>query len=666
MNEHTTQSPPEFERVAQARPDEIVLEIIVDPQRRFFEQLFWDATGYLCLATKTPRFREEFFAYPDELGDALEWLHEQYRHQRDAYFSPMLFSERKRSKETVRVAPAVYADVDTCARSTIDPEPTIAIATSPGRFQGLWLLKGVVDPRLVEDASKRLAYAHEGADRNGWDLTQLLRVPQSLNAKPERRLTEGSMPAVEEVSRTDHRFTLADFSHFPTIATSPDAHDALMPSDVGTREQAVAILERYRDLPHDAREHFFRAPAEDWSRALCRLERSLLEQQPRPSRQDVFRVCYHAASNKFLRDGRRLADLWEDVLRAEARAAEVVVAESATGPLVLRRASSIRPEPVTWAWHQRIPLRCLTLVVGPPGKNKSTFVLERAARATRGELEGDLYGAPVNCVIASAEDSAKHTLVPRLMAARADLERVFFVEMEGGDVSLPRDIEKLEHEVTAIDARIVVLDPVNAYLDAGVDSHRDESMRRALAPLAAFAERGDRAIVGVAHLNKRESTDLVSRVGASIANTAAPRSVLLVGSDPNQSAEDGPQRVVVHGKSNLSAHAPTLRFDAEQCFVASIETVRIAWPGEVATSASEVLDTMTDKGAVAEAEDFLTQELAAGPIDVPTLLAGAMKLGIAEKTLRRAKANLRVEAQKLGMRKGWVWVLPAQDDQDGH
>jgi KaiC/GvpD/RAD55 family RecA-like ATPase len=88
-------------------------------------------------------------------------------------------------------------------------------------------------------------------------------------------------------------------------------------------------------------------------------------------------------------------------------------------------------EQTRWAWQDRIPLGGVTLLAGQEGSGKTTILANVLARATRGQLPGDLIGDPVGCVYATAEDSHSRTLAPRMAAAGADLDRIFFVEVDG-------------------------------------------------------------------------------------------------------------------------------------------------------------------------------------------------------------------------------------------
>ena len=179
---------------------------------------------------------------------------------------------------------------------------------------------------------------------------------------------------------------------------------------------------------------------------------------------------------------------------------------------VLLAASTIRPEEVEWYYEGRVPLGSLTLLVGQAGLGKTMFACELSARGSRGQL-----GSPAAAVIfATAEDSLAHTLVPRLTAAGADLARVRFMKivddgLEG--LTLPEDIDKLHDAVETTGAKLIVLDPVVGHLSGNIDSHKDHSVRRALAPLAALAESTGAAILGIGHLNKSHSTDVLTRLG---------------------------------------------------------------------------------------------------------------------------------------------------------
>ncbi len=226
-------------------------------------------------------------------------------------------------------------------------------------------------------------------------------------------------------------------------------------------------------------------------------------------------------------------------------------------------ASDVEARPVRWLWRERIPIGGLTLLVGRGGRGKSTIVVELAARLSNGQLDGDLKGEPVEVAYFSAEDGREFVLKPRITAAGADDYRVGFPELldESGaprPVTLPADVDLVRRVLGEMEVRLVVFDPVVAYLDRHVNSWKDQDVRRVLAPLAALAEDLDVAVAGVVHLTKSPTTDLIDRVGGSSGFANAARSVLAADYHPDH--PDGKEHVLVHAKSNWGVHAPTLRY----------------------------------------------------------------------------------------------------------
>jgi len=137
-------------------------------------------------------------------------------------------------------------------------------------------------------------------------------------------------------------------------------------------------------------------------------------------------------------------------------------------------ASSVRPRQVSWLWKERIPLSELTLLVGEPGVGKTTLLLDLAAQLTRGRVPGSLRGHPARVIVASAEDSPEATLVPRLVAARADLDLVDFT---GDGFSIPADLPDLEDRIAGSSEPYVllVLDPLEAFLPVRLNTWRNST-----------------------------------------------------------------------------------------------------------------------------------------------------------------------------------------------
>ena len=283
-------------------------------RERFFKAVFGEAEGYVCLASRTSQqFREEFFKYPEQLPQILEYVNRAYNGA-DVYFCPQLLTNQKRTKGFVSTCPNVWADLDECDPSVVSPEPSIVIESSKGRWQAFWILTEPADPVDAEDASHRLAYkyANYGADQSGWDLTQLLRVPMTYNLK--RHEQEVVLPKrIQE----DRKYLLSVFKQIPEVPGYEWVSEPF-PSDAVTSLAPESILDRYRiTLDPQAHVLFTQEPREDWSKALWQLEMMLLEAGM--SREECFVVAQSAKCNKFARDQRPITYLWKDVCRAYSR-----------------------------------------------------------------------------------------------------------------------------------------------------------------------------------------------------------------------------------------------------------------------------------------------------------------------------------------------------------
>jgi hypothetical protein len=205
-----------------------------------------------------------------------------------------------------------------------------------------------------------------------------------------------------------------------------------------------------------------------------------------------------------------------------------------------RQLSEVEPERVDWLWRGRIPKGKLTLIDGDPGLGKTVMTIDCAARVSVGCQWPD--GAPCvegGVVICSAEDGLADTIRPRLDAAGGDPEKVLALGtlMEDGNerlISIPEDISAIEQGIERVDAAAVFIDPLMAFLSGRHNAHKDQDVRRALAPLAGLAERTGVAVAVVRHLNKATGGNPLYRGGGSIGIVGAARSALLVAKHPEE------------------------------------------------------------------------------------------------------------------------------------
>jgi putative DNA primase/helicase len=334
-------------------------------------------------------------------------------------------------------------------------------------------------------------------------------------------------------------------------------------------------------------------------------------------------------------------------------------------------------KPVKWAWRDRIALGKLTALSGRPKVGKGLLYSDLIARATRGELEGDLDG-PRNAIIVTTEDDPGDTLKPRLMAANAALERVSFFRMGTKDepvpFRVPEHAEELGRRIAQKHAAFVVIDPLVEFIDGKLDSHKSQAVRQALASLNSIAREQGCAVPTVIHLNKGASTDPLLRQEASAAFTQVVRGGLLLGHDPQDpDGDSGDQRVLAVSASNLAAIAPSLVYRIETRRVVGdtgeeITTAGVVCIGESSADGHDLLRGQGDPDERAdrdEAVEFLEAELAEGARPAGEVQTAARKAGIGPWPLKRAKRELGVDSNKRGMDGGWWWELPEGDDPKG-
>jgi putative DNA primase/helicase len=274
-------------------------------------------------------------------------------------------------------------------------------------------------------------------------------------------------------------------------------------------------------------------------------------------------------------------------------------------------------------------------------------------------------------IILSAEDGAADTVVPRLMAAGADRNRVHVVPaVRNADgsrrtLNLQNDFDLLERKIREIgDVALVGVDPVSSYLGK-TDSHKNSEVRGVLEPLSEMAERTRVAVLSVTHFSKagaKNTTKALHRFIGSIAFTGAPRAAFAVIED----AEHDGRRLFLHAKNNLARAPQGLAFRLEQCIIdEDIVASRIWWDAEpVAITADEALaadaagtETRTAK---AEAIEFLQAVLAGEPKPASEVNRMAREHGLTAKAVRSARETLGVTIERNGFGPGSksLWSLP--------
>ena len=307
--------------------------------------------------------------------------------------------------------------------------------------------------------------------------------------------------------------------------------------------------------------------------------------------------------------------------------------------------SEVQSQEIEWLWYPFIPYGKLTIIQGDPGDGKTTMVLNLAAKLSKGEaLDKNMkVTEPVNVIYQTAEDGLADTVKPRLELAGADCERIIVIDES--DKSLSMVDERLEEAIVRTGARLLILDPIQAYLGGGMDMNRANEARDMTKKLGALAEKTKCAIILIGHMNKASGNKAAYRGMGSIDFFAVARSVLLVGRVEGESNT----RAVVQIKNNLAA------FGHPKAFALSEDGFK--WLGDYEITVDEVLGGITPKANKMEQAKQMLRELAETQSAVLSneIFDRANELGISKRTLENAKKELGVQTRKIN--NAWYWEL---------
>lgn len=307
---------------------------------------------------------------------------------------------------------------------------------------------------------------------------------------------------------------------------------------------------------------------------------------------------------------------------------------------------TIEAEEVKWLWYPYIPFGKLTIVQGDPGEGKTTFILRLAAQLSNGECFGntsdDEKREPIHIIYQTAEDGLADTVKPHLEAAGADCSKILVID--DSEKSLYMQDERIEKALKQTGAKMLVLDPIQAYLGDNVDINRANETRDVTKKLSALAERTGCAIILIGHMNKASASKAAYRGIGSIDFFALARSVLLVARVPDQPNI----RAVAQIKNNLAQEGDTVAF--------RLDSDGFDWIGEYDVSVSELLGGNPSGNKRNQAEEFLRKVLAGGKsVPANDIVQQGKALGISRRTVDTVKGELGVKSVRIGT--AWHWKL---------
>ena len=295
------------------------------------------------------------------------------------------------------------------------------------------------------------------------------------------------------------------------------------------------------------------------------------------------------------------------------------------------RMSDVELTPVEWLWKPYLPFGKLSVLQGNPGEGKTYFAMHLAAACTNGKLLPNMERMePFNVIYQTAEDGLGDTVKPRLIEAGADLDRVLVID--DSDVQLTLSDERIEKAIIENNARLVIIDPIQAYLGADVDMNRANEVRPIFMRLGQVAQRTGCAILLIGHLNKAAGMQSLQRGLGSIDIAAAVRSVMFIG----KLKHDPIMRILTHEKSSLAPPGASLAFSLG-------DEGGFRWGGEYDITADEMLSGIEPQRETKtqQAKDLICALLAGGKqVLSEDIDKAALERGIPGRTVRDAKREL--------------------------
>jgi len=486
----------------------------------------------------------------------------------------------------------------------------------------------------------------------------------------------------------DHYPSLHDLLVPPESWLDEFARNTRAPIDVGELEysdfepsaQLLILTDEWDGVDHDRSEWFYKVVSlaydegalsgdSDW--LMSRLCAEKYEE--RGDLEEQFALCWLKAERAKrtidAKPGGGIGLAPKGAKLTEREKAAINDPKTFHGNFIVRCLDDVEEQPTLWLWDDRIPLGELTLIAGREGVGKSTYLAHLAARITNGTAQGDLYGKRKGVLYIAQEDSWSRTIKPRMMAAGADMKKVFYLDVveDGTPLTIPEHSEVLASLATDYDVAAIMFDPIVSVIDDEISTDKTRELRTALEPLRKEAERAGVALLALVHHNKTPGTDANSKIAGARGWTEVARAIIQLVQNP----EDEDTCILSSTKNNLGKlHRNHLLYEIKGKKFSKngqeIRTSRIEFTGSSTISAQSVLEGRNHgkrgRPVTEETKTLIEIIKDKGPISTSELAKTTnTKYEAVRKTLVRAEARQDVKRDVDGH---WVVGDPIQDEVD--
>ncbi len=613
------------------------------------ERVWKDQPGkYFCISSKshTGKWDDKFFTR-SELSKVHQYVKDNL--DKDLYWCPHGFSRRRRLKEYAVLPKLLWADLDEADPAQMTPMPTLAWESSPGRYVGLWLL----DEEIESDSiNRRLTYAVE-ADLGGWDLTQVLRVPGTVNYKYT------SNPRVKILWTDGPSFTIKEI-------------ETLLPQETESEPsfpEAIKVFKRYeKKLTPFARRELLNGKPKVGKRSevLWRLNNDCIEAGM--DTEEAFTLLRVSPWNKF--SGRNNGDKQlrrelDKVIEQKLESAPITAREDAESERFLSIAiKDVEEEAVDWIWYPYLARGEVTILEGDPGLGKSYMAQMIGMHIVDGKkLPTVKAHAVVKGKVAyfDTENSVATVTKRRLsdngcknMAHYYQEEQFFMIDEE-------EVLEEVYEGIQGLKPDLIVFDTINTYIGKA-DTHKASETQQALSYFVEIAKRFNCSVVLVRHLTKSTKDRALYRGQGSIAYAGIARVVITVGQHP----DEPDTRVMAVTKLNITKKPMALTFTIESLkdTIKYQDRSKFVWGEFVDLEADEILQSASSnakKDRKTEVEDALRDILTDGPMLLSEVKRAMEARGMNMKIVRTVSKEIGIvrETTGFGEKRVATWSLPS-------